>query len=72
MKYDKEYIQEVLEENFNNYADPDTYLHEWLKTELENCPESFDVFFYSAWDELSRAEKRERQDLILSILEAKS
>lgn len=69
MKYDKEYIQEVLEENFTNYADPDTYLHEWLQTELENCPESFDVFFYSAWDELSRAEKRERQTTILSIIE---
>ena len=71
MKYDKEYIHEVLEENFNNYADPDTCFDEWLRFELQNCPESFDVFFYSAWDELSRAEKGERQDIILSILEAR-
>ena len=70
MKFNKEYTKDVMTENFKNYADDmDISFEYWLENEIENCPESFDVFFDSAWDELSNSEKGERQDLILSILE---
>ena len=70
MKFNKEYTAEILKENFINYADvTQTSFEYWLETEFENCPESFDVFFDSSWDELTTSEREERKELILSIFE---
>ena len=70
MEFNKEYTKDVMTENFKNYADDmDISFEYWLENEIENCPESFDVFFHSAWDELSRREKFDRKALILSIIE---
>ena len=69
MEFNKEYTRIILEENFNNYADPDIIFEEWLRNELEDCPESFNCFFEASWDELKESEREERKNLILSSLE---
>ena len=40
----------------------------WLDLALEEHPESFDIFFDTAWDELSENERQERTFAIRKVL----
>ncbi len=68
MKFNKEYVKTILEENFLN-SDDSLSLRDCTAFELENYPEGFNCFFETSWDELTTSEREERKELILSILE---
>lgn len=71
-KLSNKQIREVIHESYNDYAKNNDYcldqgmasddlsFQEWLILELEQCPESFDCFFRSSWDDLNYSQREER------------